>query len=251
MTATGHTDALLAALRSNLDVLNELAVRYEVELRPERDAGAPATCSPQDVQRLLGPEMGALAQEQVRVLLLDHKNHVTGQRVIYQGNAYSAVVRPAEVLRPAVVEAAVHIIVVHNHPSGDASPAPRTWRSRGNWPRQRICSASPSSTTSSSAAMRPSASRTAGSSSPAPSRPDGCRRPARTPGRASRSSQSTTQCIRKETVHARRLLGDHRPHHRRAGARHRAGGVRRGAHAGTATPAPAAPTAASTRWCWR
>ena len=33
-------------------------------------------------------------------------------------------VRPAEVLRPAVVAAVPHIIIAHNHPSGDASPSP-------------------------------------------------------------------------------------------------------------------------------
>jgi len=119
-----HEDALLDALRQNLHVLGELAVRYEVETLPEREHDAPALCSPQDVQRLLGPEMGTLAQEQVRVLLLDRRNRVVGQRVIYQGNAYSSVVRPAEVLRPAVVVAAPNIIVAHNHPSGDASPSP-------------------------------------------------------------------------------------------------------------------------------
>ena len=123
MTAK-HEDALLDALRQNLHVLGELAVRYEVETLPEREPDAPALCSPQDVQRLLGPEMGALAQEQVRVLLLDRRNRVVGQRVIYQGNQYSSVVRPAEVLRPAVVVAAPNIIVAHNHPSGDASPSP-------------------------------------------------------------------------------------------------------------------------------
>ena len=123
MTAQ-HEDALLDALRQNLHVLGELAVRYEVETLPERELDAPALCSPQDVQRLLGPEMGALAQEQVRVLLLDRRNRVVGQRVIYQGNSYSSVVRPAEVLRPAVVAAVPHIIVAHNHPSGDASPSP-------------------------------------------------------------------------------------------------------------------------------
>ena len=48
-----------------------------------------------------------------------------GQRVIYQGNAWSAVVRPAEVLRPAVVVAAPHIIVAHNHPSSDPTPSPQ------------------------------------------------------------------------------------------------------------------------------
>ena len=123
MTAK-HEDALLDALRQNLHVLGELAVRYEVEIDPERADDAPALCSPQDVQRLLGPEMGALAQEQVRVLLLDRRNRVVAQRVLYQGNCYSSVVRPAEVLRPAVVAAVPHIIVAHNHPSGDASPSP-------------------------------------------------------------------------------------------------------------------------------
>ena len=123
MSAT-HEEALLEVLRQNLHVLGELAVRYEVETLPERDPDAPALCSPGAVQRLLGPEMGALAQEQVRVLLLDRRNHLVGQRVIYQGNAWSAVVRPAEVLRPAVVAAAPHIIVAHNHPSSDPTPSP-------------------------------------------------------------------------------------------------------------------------------
>ena len=118
MTATGHADALLAALRSNLDVLNELAVRYEVETRPDREPDGPIIGSPEDVQRLLGPEMATLAQEQLRVLLLDRRNRVVGQRVIYLGNCYSAVVRLAEVLRPAVVEAVPNLIVVHNHPLG-------------------------------------------------------------------------------------------------------------------------------------
>ena len=123
MTAPEHADALLAALRSNLDVLGELAVRYEVETRPDRDPDAPAVNSPEEVYRLLGPEMGTLAQEQLRVLLLDRRNRVVEQRVIYQGNCSSAVVRLAEVLRPAVVAAVPNLIVVHNHPSGDATPS--------------------------------------------------------------------------------------------------------------------------------
>ena len=125
MTATEHTEALLEALRRNLHVLNELAVRYEVETDPGRADAAPAITCPEDVHRLLGAEMGALCQEQVRVLLLDRRNRVTGQRVIYQGNAFSSVVRPAEVLRPAVVEGVPHLIVAHNHPSGDPSPSPQ------------------------------------------------------------------------------------------------------------------------------
>ena len=117
--------ALLDALRSNLNLLGEIAMRYQVETQPERPTGdLPVISCPDDVRRLLGPEMAPLAQEQLRVLLLDTKNHVVGQRVIYQGNVSSAIVRAAEVFRPAVIEAVPSIIVSHNHPSQDPTPSP-------------------------------------------------------------------------------------------------------------------------------
>ena len=115
---------LLNALRINLNLLGEIAMRYEVETQPERPDDPPSITTPKDVHSLLGPEMSRLAQEQLRVLLLDIKNNVVGQRVIYQGNVNSSIVRPAEVLRPAVIEAVPSIIVSHNHPSGDPTPSP-------------------------------------------------------------------------------------------------------------------------------
>ena len=116
---------LLAALRSNLSLLGELAMRYEVETLPERSVkDLPSINTPHDVYALLGKEMSALAQEQLRVLLLDRRNRVLGQRTVYQGNAYSSIVRPAEVFRAAVVESMPAVIVAHNHPSTDPSPSP-------------------------------------------------------------------------------------------------------------------------------
>ena len=119
-----EAQALLDALRSNMSLLGELAVRYEVSTRPEGPEDPPSIGSPRDVHDLLGPEMSALAQEQLRVLLLDRKNRVLGQRVVYQGNVFSSVVRPAEVFRPAVVESIPAVIVAHNHPSKDPDPSP-------------------------------------------------------------------------------------------------------------------------------
>ncbi len=116
--------ALLDALRSNMYLLGELAMRYEVSTRPEGPEAPPSISSPRDVHDLLGPEMSNLAQEQLRVLLLNTKNNVVGQRVVYQGNVNSSMVRPAEVLRPAVLEAVPSIIISHNHPSGDPTPSP-------------------------------------------------------------------------------------------------------------------------------
>ena len=123
-TKPSQDDVLLDALRSNLRLLQELTLRYGVETRPEATADRrPVINGPDDVLRLLGPEMAGLAQEQVRVLLLDIKHRVVGQRVIYQGNVRAVMVRPAEVLRPAVAAAIPRLIVCHNHPSGDPTPS--------------------------------------------------------------------------------------------------------------------------------
>ena len=117
-------EAPLDALRSNMSLLGELAMRYEVSTRPEGPEDPPSVNSPQDVYDLLGPEMSRLAQEQLRVLLLNTRNNVVGQRVIYQGNVNSSIVRAAEVLRHAVVEAVPSIIISHNHPSRNPDPSP-------------------------------------------------------------------------------------------------------------------------------
>ena len=118
-------ETLLDALGANYRLLREMGLRFGVELAPEitREAEAPEINGPESVDRLLRPEMGRLVQEQLRVLLLDTRNRVIGQRVVYQGNVNSSVVRPAEVLRPAVVASATSIVVAHNHPSGDPTPS--------------------------------------------------------------------------------------------------------------------------------
>ena len=79
--------------------------------------------SPQDVANLLMAEMAVFDQEHLKVLLLNTRNEVVGTQEIYVGTVNSSVVRPAEVLRPAVRENAPSIIVVHNHPSGDPTPS--------------------------------------------------------------------------------------------------------------------------------
>jgi len=79
--------------------------------------------SPEDVVRLLGVEMTALAQEQLRVILLDTKHAVIATRLVYQGSANQATVRVGELFRDAIRQTAVAIVLVHNHPSGDPTPS--------------------------------------------------------------------------------------------------------------------------------
>jgi DNA repair protein RadC len=79
--------------------------------------------TPTDVAEPLVDAMGALEREELRVLLLDTKNVVTGERTVYRGNLAGSSVRVGEVYRDAVRSCAAAVIVAHNHPSGDTTPS--------------------------------------------------------------------------------------------------------------------------------
>lgn len=111
----GMGPAKATTIKAALELANRLGA-----LRSE---DKPQIASPDDVVDLLGLEMAALEQEQLRVVLLDTKNRVIAIRTVYQGSANQAMVRSAEVFKDAVRRNAVGIIVVHNHPTGDPTPS--------------------------------------------------------------------------------------------------------------------------------
>ncbi len=84
----------------------------------------PQVKSPADVANLLLLGMGALEQEEMRVLFLDTKSRVLGISTIYIGSLHTAWLRVGELFREAVRRNCAAIIVVHNHPSGDPTPSP-------------------------------------------------------------------------------------------------------------------------------
>jgi DNA repair protein RadC len=87
------------------------------------DIARPKIGSPEDIHQIVGIEMMALEQEQLRVVLLDTKHQVLSIRTVYQGSANQASVRVGELFREAVRHNAVGVILVHNHPSGDPTPS--------------------------------------------------------------------------------------------------------------------------------
>lgn len=102
--------------------VSDLSRRYEA--RTERPVEETIVVSaPVDVYNFLAPEMAHLDQEQLRVLNLTIKGRILSAPLIYQGTVNSTQVRVAEVFRQAVIENAPHIIVAHNHPSGDPAPS--------------------------------------------------------------------------------------------------------------------------------
>jgi len=98
----------------------DLATRLLVEPREERLR----VTSPAAAARLLLPEMGALEAEQMRVLLLDTKNHLIAAVTLYAGTVNECRVRVGEVFREAVRRNATSLILAHNHPSGVVDPSP-------------------------------------------------------------------------------------------------------------------------------
>jgi len=62
-------------------------------------------------------------QEEFHVVTLDTKNQVIDTHRITVGTLDTSLVHPREVFRPAIKDAAASVILVHNHPSGDATPS--------------------------------------------------------------------------------------------------------------------------------
>ncbi len=84
--------------------------------------------SPQDVVGMLMVELGQLEQEELRVVVLNTKNHVLDVVTVYRGTINSSAVRVAEVFKAAIRRNAAAIILAHNHPSSDPSPSSVIWR---------------------------------------------------------------------------------------------------------------------------
>lgn len=56
-------------------------------------------------------------------LCLDTKNQIIREDIISVGSLNANIVHPREVFKLALAESAAHIIVAHNHPSGDPTPS--------------------------------------------------------------------------------------------------------------------------------
>jgi len=108
------------ASASQIKAALELGQRLAT-LQPEQ---RPRISGPDDVGAMLGLEMAALEQEELRVLLLNTKNEVHSIRTVYRGSVNSTQVRIGEILRDAVRRNTPALIAVHNHPSGDPTPSP-------------------------------------------------------------------------------------------------------------------------------
>ena len=64
-----------------------------------------------------------LEEENILLVMTDNKNQLLADKTVSIGTVNMSVISPREIFLTAIKNRAVHIILVHNHPSGDPVPS--------------------------------------------------------------------------------------------------------------------------------
>ncbi len=90
--------------------------------RPVSDT-RPLVSTPEDVVAICGPQLRGADREHFWTLALNTKNRLIRIIEVSVGSLSASIVHPRELFKDAVRVSAASVILVHNHPSGDASPS--------------------------------------------------------------------------------------------------------------------------------
>lgn len=82
-----------------------------------------AVSSSRDIEAALRPRFAHEPREHFLAVALDAKNQPLAELTIGIGGSIACAIAPADVFRPVLQAAAVSVIFVHNHPSGDPHPS--------------------------------------------------------------------------------------------------------------------------------
>lgn len=113
ISGIGHVKAI------QIQCIMELAVR----LSKQKNLNKISMTSPDTVAACYLQEMRYLKKEKVKLLFFDTKNHLLGEDDISFGTVNASLISPREIFLAALSYHAVHLILLHNHPSGDPTPS--------------------------------------------------------------------------------------------------------------------------------
>ena len=102
-----------------LEALGELARRFSRSSFKERHVFHTS----EEVAGYYMAFMQYLEKEELHLLMLDLKNRMIADKLISVGTVRYSLMDPREIFIQALTHHAVRIILVHNHPSGDAAPS--------------------------------------------------------------------------------------------------------------------------------
>jgi DNA repair protein RadC len=115
MTIHGISDAKATTIIAAV----ELGRRMDTKHMPKKNMILESS----DVYHLLKEDLSYLPKEHLIVLCLDIKGHLLKNETVYIGTTSSIQVSVKDIFKSAVRIGCFGIIVVHNHPSGDAKPS--------------------------------------------------------------------------------------------------------------------------------
>lgn len=102
-----------------LKALTELAKRmHEATARKGLEFRSPGSVAEYYMEK-----MRHLRTECVYVLSLDSKGQLIGEKKLSDGSVKMSLISPREIFMEALQRQAVHIVLLHNHPSGDPTPS--------------------------------------------------------------------------------------------------------------------------------
>lgn len=79
--------------------------------------------SPGSIAKIYMEELRYLQQEHLKIVFLDTKNQIISDEFLTVGTVNASLINPREVFIEALKHNAVHVILLHNHPSGDPTPS--------------------------------------------------------------------------------------------------------------------------------
>lgn len=101
-----------------------IAAAFEISRRlASGGSDVPGRFDPEDFGPMLVRTIGHERQERLGAAFLDSRNGIRRQREIFVGTINSALVSTRDIVRCAVEENAVGVVLYHNHPSGNPQPS--------------------------------------------------------------------------------------------------------------------------------
>ncbi len=79
--------------------------------------------SPYDIAKYYIDKLRFNEVEEVWLMMLNTKKALIHETLVSRGTINACIISPREILIESLRQKAVHIVIVHNHPSGDASPS--------------------------------------------------------------------------------------------------------------------------------
>lgn len=103
----------------------QLKCMLEIARRMSREEAGKGICfrNPAAVAEFYMEDLRHEEQEVLLLLMLNQKGRLLKEKYMFKGTVNASVVSPREIFLEALSARAVQIILLHNHPSGDARPS--------------------------------------------------------------------------------------------------------------------------------